>query len=180
MSETFDVPGEGDLFATLHTTMGDITFRLFEQQAPKTVANFVGLATGGKTWTGTDGTPQNKPFYDGTIIHRVVPEFRIHLGCPIGNGRGGPGFTIEEEIHPELRHDRGGVVSMWNDGEENNGGSQFFITEVACRWLDQKHTVFGGVTKGLEVIKKCARVHRDHNDKPWDAITVERVEVFRG
>ena len=179
MSTNFDVPGEGDLFAILHTTMGDITLRLFEQKVPQTVNNFVGLATGQREWVDNGGDPQKKPFYDGTIIHRVVPEFRIHLGCPSGNGRGGPGFTIDEEIHPELRHDRGGVVSMWNDGELDNNGSQFFITEVACRWLDTKHTVFGGVTKGLEIIKKCARVHRDHNDKPWDAITVEKVDIFR-
>ncbi|MCP4809288.1 MAG: peptidylprolyl isomerase [Proteobacteria bacterium] len=173
-----DVPGEGDLHVTIKTTLGDITARLHEKRAPRTVANFWALATGNVEWKTPNGGPSTESLYIGGIMHRVIPEFMVQLGCPNGNGRGGPGYRFGDEIHPDLRHDKGGVMSMANSGPGTNG-SQFFITEVPCRWLDGKHAVFGQVTDGLSVIKEAARVHRDHNDKPFDDIKIEDVTFFR-
>lgn len=165
-----DVAGEGDLLADLRTTLGTITVRLFEREAPKTVGNFVGLATGRIT---------GEPFYDGLIFHRVMPEFMIQLGCPDGIGTGGPGYVIKDELHPSLRHDRPGVVSMANAGP-GTGGSQFFITEKATPWLDGKHAIFGEVVAGIEVVRQIARQPRDARDKPRADIRVEGVDVYRG
>lgn len=120
-----------------HTARGVICAEIFAKEVPLTAANFLHLAKGG--------------FYDGLVFHRVIAEFMAQCGCPRGDGRGGPGYTFEDEIHPELRHDKAGVISMANRGPDTNG-SQFFITHVATPWLDGKHAVFGQVTRGQEVV----------------------------
>ncbi len=164
-----NIPGQGDLRVDIETTMGTIKGRLFEKEAPMTVANFVGLATGAIT---------GKPFYDGIIFHRVIPEFMIQVGCPYGRGTGGPGYTIDDEFGPGLKHDHPGIFSMANAGP-NTGGSQIFITEVPTPWLDGHHAIFGEVVEGLDIIKKIARVPRDSRDKPINPVSIVHVNVYR-
>lgn len=165
-----DVPGDGDLYVQIQTRLGTIKGRLFEKRAPKTVANFVGLATGKIT---------GKPFYDGIIFHRCIPDFMVQAGCPNGQGTGGPGYVIKDEFHPELRHDRGGLFSMANRGP-NTGGSQFFLTEVATPWLDNKHAIFGEVVEGLEIVKQMARQPQNpRNNRPHEDIAMDKVTVYR-
>jgi peptidyl-prolyl cis-trans isomerase B (cyclophilin B) len=123
--------------AIIHTDKGDIELQLFAERAPKTVENFVTL--------------NEKGFYDGLTFHRVIPDFMIQGGCPQGTGTGGPGYTFEDEFHPDLKHDSAGILSMANAGPNTNG-SQFFITHVPCPWLDGKHAVFGKVLAGQEVV----------------------------
>jgi peptidyl-prolyl cis-trans isomerase A (cyclophilin A) len=173
-----DVPGEGPLRATLQTSMGDIHCILYEDKAPRTVANFVALATGAVEWTDPKGKKTREPLYPGTIIHRVIPDFMIQLGDPQGDGRGGPGYRFGDEIDPHLKHNRGGLLSMANAGPNTNG-SQFFVTEVATPWLDGKHAIFGEVTDGLDVAKKIARVPRDGMDRPRQPVTLNGVRVYR-
>jgi peptidyl-prolyl cis-trans isomerase A (cyclophilin A) len=143
---------KGPLYATFKTSMGDVVVQLFEDKAPKTVANFVGLASGTKEWTDPKtGEKVKRPLYNGTIFHRVIPGFMIQGGDPLGNGTGGPGYKFEDEFNPDLRHTKGGILSMANAGPNTNG-SQFFITHVPTPHLNGKHTVFGKVTKGLDVV----------------------------
>ena len=143
---------KGPLYATLKTSMGDIVIQLFEDKAPKTVANFVGLASGTKEWTDPKtGEKVKRPLYNGTIFHRVIPGFMIQGGDPLGNGTGGPGYKFEDEFSPELRHNKPGIISMANAGPNTNG-SQFFITHKETPFLDGKHSVFGEVVKGQEVV----------------------------
>src|SRR2546426_5025741 len=152
---------KGPLYATIKTSAGDVVVLLFEDKAPKTVANFVGLATGTKEWTDPKSRQEVKrPLYNGTIFHRVIPDFMIQAGDPLGNGTGGPGFRFEDEFHPELRHSKAGILSMANAGPNTNG-SQFFITIKATPWLDGKHSVFGEVVKGQEVVSAIANMPRD-------------------
>ena len=164
-----DVEGEGQLCCRIETRLGVIEGKLYEQEAPQTVANFVGLATG-KT--------KGEPFYDGIIFHRVIPNFMVQAGCPMGQGTGGPGYRIRDEFGAGLRHDRPGLFSMANAGP-NTGGSQFFITEVETPWLDNKHAIFGEVTSGMEVLKKIVGEPRDHRDRPLEDIAMDRVTIFR-
>ena len=166
-----DVPGSGKLHARFVTSLGPIECVLHEKETPKTVANFVALATGKVEWTRPNGTKTRDPLYSGTVFHRVIPEFMIQGGCPEGTGRGGPGWRFGDEFVTTLRHDGPGVLSMANAGPGTNG-SQFFVTEVATPHLDGKHTVFGKVTKGLDLVPKIARAG---NAK----VRLERVEVFR-
>jgi peptidyl-prolyl cis-trans isomerase A (cyclophilin A) len=166
-----DVPGTGKLHARFVTSMGDIECALTEKETPRTVANFVALATGKVEWTRPDGKKSKDPLYSGTVFHRVIPEFMIQGGCPEGSGRGSPGWRFKDEFVPSLRHDGPGVLSMANAGPGTNG-SQFFITEVATPHLDGKHTVFGKVTKNVDLVKKIARAG---NGK----VKLERVEIFR-
>jgi len=173
------VPGTGQLYATLHTNHGAIKIRLFENRAPKTVANFVGLATGKRTWRDPDtGQERNEPFYDGVIFHRVIPGFMIQGGDRTGTGRGGPGYRFDDEFHPELRHTKAGILSMANSGPGTNG-SQFFITEGPTPHLDNRHSVFGEVAEGGDVANKIANVSRGPGDRPMDEVVIERVEVSR-
>nr|MDT0667455.1 peptidylprolyl isomerase [Micromonospora sp. DSM 115978] len=131
-----------ELYATLRTTQGDVEIKLFPNHAPKTVANFVELATGAKEWADPrTGQKSTAPLYDGTIFHRVIPNFMIQGGDPLGSGRGGPGYKFGDEIHPELRFDRPYLLAMANAGPGTNG-SQFFVTVAATPWLDRKHTIF--------------------------------------
>ena len=166
-----DVPGEGQLRVQIETNHGTINGVFFEEQAPKTVANFVGLATG-KT--------SGKAYYDGLIFHRCIENFMIQGGCPEGSGRGGPGYVIADEFGPGLRHNRGGLFSMANAGP-NSGGSQFFLTEVATPWLDGKHAIFGEVDgPSLELIKKIARVPKGAGDRPLSNVVMQTVKIYRG
>ena len=140
------------LYAIFHTNQGTITCSLFEKEAPKTVANFVGLADGTKEWTDPKtGKKVKRRFYDGLIFHRVIPNFMIQGGDPEGTGRGGPGYRFEDEFHPDLKFDKPGKLAMANSGPNSNG-SQFFITHVPTPWLDNKHTIFGQVIEGQDIV----------------------------
>jgi peptidyl-prolyl cis-trans isomerase A (cyclophilin A) len=173
------VPGSGQLYARFVTSMGNLVVRLEEQRAPKTVRNFVGLATGTQEWADprTGQAKTGAPYYDGTIFHRVIPDFMIQGGDPLGLGTGGPGYRFEDEFHPELRHSGPGVLSMANAGPGTNG-SQFFITERATPHLDNRHSVFGVTVAGLSLIKEIARVPA-RQDRPAKDVVVQRVEIFR-
>jgi peptidyl-prolyl cis-trans isomerase A (cyclophilin A) len=171
---------KGPLYATLKTSMGDIVIQLFDDKAPKTVANFVGLATGTKEWTDTKtGEKVKKPLYNGTIFHRVIPGFMIQGGDPLGNGTGGPGFRFEDEFHPDLRHTKGGVLSMANAGPNTNG-SQFFITLAPTLHLDNRHSIFGEVIKGQEVVVAIGGTARDGRDRPSKDVVIKEVVISRG
>jgi peptidyl-prolyl cis-trans isomerase A (cyclophilin A) len=174
------VPGAGELRALLGTTMGEIEIRLFEREAPKTVANFVGLAVGTIPWkdprTGQQVT--GRSLYAGTIFHRVIPQFMIQGGDPQGDGTGGPGYRFEDEINPGLKHDRPGRLSMANAGPNTNG-SQFFLTEVPTPWLDGKHAVFGEVVRGMDVVKRIVAAPRGPDDRPKTPVVINEVRVYR-
>jgi peptidyl-prolyl cis-trans isomerase A (cyclophilin A) len=168
------------VYATFKTGMGDIVVELFEDKAPKTVANFIGLASGTKEWTDPKtGEKVKRPLYTGTIFHRVIPGFMIQGGDPLGNGTGGPGYRFEDEFHPDLKHNKSGILSMANAGPNTNG-SQFFITNKATPWLDGKHTVFGEVIKGQDVLDAIAKVGRDSRDRPNQEIVIQQVIISRG
>ena len=166
-------------YARVTTTEGDFTIRLFEDKAPLTVANFVGLAEGTKDpATGKPG--QVNPFYDGLIFHRIIAGFMIQGGDPKGDGRGGPGYTFTDEFDPALRFDRAGLLAMANRGPNTNG-SQFFITLAATEWLNNKHTIFGEVVEGMNVISKIGSVRTGPGDRPvtpvvMKAVTIERIK----
>jgi peptidyl-prolyl cis-trans isomerase A (cyclophilin A) len=166
-----------DTYATLLTSRGEIRVQLFNDTAPKTVENFVGLAMGSKAWADpTTGARQSRPLYEGTVFHRVIPKFMIQGGDPLGNGRGGPGYTFEDEIGLPHRFDRPGRLAMANAGPNTNG-SQFFITQVPTPWLDGKHTIFGQVVGGMEVVDSIAAIDRDSQDRPLEEQVLERVVV---
>lgn len=172
--------GSGQLYARFVTTLGNIVLRLEETNASKTVRNFVGLATGTQEWTDPSSGQAKKgvPYYDGTVFHRVIPDFMIQGGDRLGQGTGGPGYRFEDEFHPTLRHSGPGILSMANAGPGTNG-SQFFITERATPHLDNKHSVFGAVVAGGDVVKNIARVQTGPRDKPAKDVVLQRVEIFR-
>ena len=164
-------------FAHFQTTLGDFTVELFDSKAPKTVANFANLADGSKEWKHPKtGESQKKPFYDGLVFHRIIEGFMIQGGDPLGQGFGGPGYQFEDEFHPDLRHDRAGILSMANAGPNSNG-SQFFITLGPTPHLDRKHSVFGRVVDGLDVVEKIGRVQTDRNDRPVTPVVMNRVTI---
>ena len=166
-------------YAHFETTLGNFTVELFETQAPKTVANFVGLAEGTKEWTHPQTNQKHKkPYYDGIIFHRIIDGFMIQGGDPLGQGYGGPGFQFEDEFHPELRHDRPGILSMANAGPNTNG-SQFFITLGPTPHLDRRHSVFGAVVNGLDVVKQIGHVKTGKNDRPLTPVEMKRVTIER-
>jgi len=167
-----------ETFATLETSKGRIRVRLFPDTAPKTVENFIGLAEGTRPWRDRSGAERRGPLYDGTIFHRVIPDFMIQGGDPEGTGRGGPGYSFEDEVGGPHRFDRPGYLAMANAGPNTNG-SQFFITQVATPWLDGKHTIFGEVVEGMEVADAIAASERDRNDRPLQDVRLERVVIER-
>jgi peptidyl-prolyl cis-trans isomerase A (cyclophilin A) len=168
-----------DLTATLHTSEGDIEVELYEDRAPNTVANFVGLATGEQEWTDPDtDETRTDPLYDDVLFHRIIPDFMIQTGDPTGTGRGGPGYTFDDEFHDDLRHDGAGTLSMANRGPDTNG-SQFFITLDAQSHLDGRHAVFGDVIDGMDVVEAIGSVATDGDDKPLEDVLLESVEIHR-
>ncbi len=174
-----NIPGSGKLYARFETSMGDMVAELYEDLVPNTVKNFVGLATGQIEFINElTGDAEQRPFYDGIIFHRVIPEFMIQCGCPRGTGTGGPGYKFRDEFHPKLRHNTAGILSMANAGPNTNG-SQFFITEVPTPHLDNRHSVFGKVIEGVDLIKKIARVRRDYRDKPLEPVVLQHVTIYR-
>src|SRR5580693_3998691 len=168
------------LTATLTTTQGTVTVRLFPDQAPLTVRNFVELAEGGREWTDprTRATTKDK-LYDGTIFHRVIAGFMIQGGDPLGTGTGGPGYKFKDEIHPDLRFDKPYLLAMANAGAGTNG-SQFFITVAPTPWLNGKHTIFGEVIEGADVVDAITRLKTGSQDRPVEDVTIESVTVERG
>ncbi len=170
-------------YAHFETSMGNFTIELFEGQAPKTVANFVELAEGAKEWKDPrTGQPvKGKRFYDGLVFHRVIDGFMIQGGDPTGTGMGGPGYRFPDEINPELKHDNAGILSMANAGPNTNG-SQFFITLGPTPHLNGRHTVFGHVVEGLDVVRQIGKTKvikpgdRPVNDVVMKKITIERVK----
>ena len=158
-----------EIYAAFDTTEGKFKIRLFAEEAPRTVENFVSLAEGTKT---------GKPFYDGTIFHRVIPDFMIQGGDPEGTGRGGPGYKFADEFHPTLKHGKPGLLSMANAGPNTNG-SQFFVTVAATPWLDNRHTIFGEVTEGYDVVKKISELPRGAQDRPLKEVKVNSVKIER-
>ena len=147
--------------ATLHTSEGDVELELYPEDAPKTVENFTKLASEG--------------FYDGLVFHRVIPDFMIQGGCPLGTGTGGPGYTFEDEIN-EHKVERG-ALAMANAGPNTNGSQFFIVTAEATPWLDGKHTVFGKVTSGQDVVDRISTAERDERDRPREPITIDSVEL---
>ena len=169
--------GENMSTATLNTSMGDIVIELFPNQAPKTVANFVELATGAKEWVDPNISEKVKTnLYDGTIFHRVIPGFMIQGGDPLGSGMGGPGYNFADEFHGELNFDKPYLLAMANAGPNTNG-SQFFITVAATAWLNRKHSIFGEVKDAAsqKVIDAIAAVKTGANDKPVQAVKINSI-----
>ncbi len=168
-----------ETFATLHTSAGDIRLRLFANHAPKTVRNFVELAKGAREWTDPrTGEKSSRPLYDGTIFHRVIANFMIQGGDPLGTGTGGPGYRFEDEFHPELSFDRPYLLAMANAGPNTNG-SQFFITVAPTTWLNRKHTIFGEVADqdGRDVVDRIATAQTGRQDRPVEDVVISSVDV---
>jgi peptidyl-prolyl cis-trans isomerase A (cyclophilin A) len=166
-------------YAVFETTMGTIVCRLLEKEAPKTVANFIGLAEGTKEFTDAKtGKSAKRNYYDGLVFHRVIPDFMIQGGCPQGDGRGGPGYTFADECHPSLRHSKAGKLSMANSGPGTNG-SQFFLTVAETPWLDGKHTIFGEIIEGQDVANKISKTARDSSDRPRTQVVLQKVRIER-
>ncbi|MBN1205548.1 MAG: peptidylprolyl isomerase [Myxococcaceae bacterium] len=166
-----------ELFATLETSEGTLIVRLFSKDAPKTVANFVGLASGQREWKDPSTLQMTtKPLYDGTIFHRVIPNFMIQGGDPLGMGIGGPGYKFADEFQSGRTFDKPGLLAMANAGPNTNG-SQFFITTSTPAWLNNRHTIFGEVVKGYEVVEKISKVERDPRDKPLKPVTIKKLTI---
>jgi peptidyl-prolyl cis-trans isomerase A (cyclophilin A) len=166
-----------NLTATIRTNHGDIVLRLFPDHAPKTVRNFTELAEGRREWTnpGT-GARTTDRLYDGTIFHRVIPGFMIQGGDPLGSGRGGPGYQFADEFHPDLSFDRPYLLAMANAGPGTNG-SQFFITTVSTPHLNRKHTIFGEVIEGSDVVDAISRAKTGRADRPIDDVVIESIQI---
>lgn len=158
-----------ETYALFDTTEGSFKIKLFEDKAPNTVKNFTDLAEGKKT---------GKPFYDGIIFHRVIPDFMIQGGCPQGTGRGGPGYNFKDEFHPDLKHSKKGILSMANAGPNTNG-SQFFITVAPTPFLDNRHAVFGEVVEGYDVVEKISKAPRNSQDRPNKDVKINSVKIER-
>ncbi|HVW09832.1 MAG TPA: peptidylprolyl isomerase [Bryobacteraceae bacterium] len=158
-----------ETYALFDTTEGRFKVKFFDKEAPNTVKNFTDLAEGVKT---------GKPFYNGLIFHRVIPDFMIQGGCPQGTGRGGPGYNFADEFHPSLKHSKPGLLSMANAGPNTNG-SQFFVTVAATPWLDNRHSIFGEVVEGYDVVEKISKAPRDASDRPKKDVRINTVTIER-
>jgi peptidyl-prolyl cis-trans isomerase A (cyclophilin A) len=166
-----------NLIATLRTNLGSVVVRLFPDHAPKTVRNFTELAEGGREWTNpTTGATSKDRLYDGTIFHRVIAGFMIQGGDPLGTGRGGPGYQFADEFHPDLTFSRPYLLAMANAGPGTNG-SQFFITTVPTPHLNGKHTIFGEVIEGSDVVDEISRVRTSRGDRPVEDVVLESVQI---
>ena len=167
------------VYAEFNTSEGNFTVRLFDAEAPKTVENFVGLAEGTKEWTDPRVNRKVKdPYYDGVIFHRVIDGFMIQSGDPLGQGIGGPGYNFADEFHPSLRHNKPGILSMANRGPNTNGG-QFFITLAPTPHLDDRHSVFGEVTEGMDVVRKIGKTPTGERDRPLKDVTIRSITIRR-
>lgn len=167
------------LYAQFVTTEGTFVVRLFDAEAPKTVENFVGLAEGTKRWTDPrTNQAVTRPYYDGVIFHRVIDGFMVQSGDPLGEGIGGPGYTFADEFHPKLRHDKPGMLSMANRGPNTNGG-QFFITLAPTPHLDDRHSVFGEVVSGMDVVSRIGSTRTNERDRPLKDIVIQHVTIER-
>jgi peptidyl-prolyl cis-trans isomerase A (cyclophilin A) len=166
------------VYAHFTTSEGNFTARLFDAETPNTVANFAGLADGSKEWTDPrSGRKVKQPYFNGTVFHRVIEDFMIQGGDPLGQGTGGPGYTFADEFNPTLRHSKPGILSMANRGPNTNGG-QFFITLAATPWLDDKHSVFGEIVEGMDVVKKIGNTATSKpGDRPLKPITIQTVAI---
>jgi peptidyl-prolyl cis-trans isomerase A (cyclophilin A) len=170
-------PKGAKVVATFETSLGTFKARLFADECPMTVGNFVALARGEMPWTDKGGAEKKgTPLYSGTIFHRVIPEFMIQGGDPEGTGRGGPGYRFGDEFNKKLRHDKPGILSMANAGPGTNG-SQFFVTEVPTPHLDDRHSVFGEVTEGFDVVKKIAHTPTGPGDRPSTPVVLKQVSI---
>jgi peptidyl-prolyl cis-trans isomerase A (cyclophilin A) len=166
-----------ELYATLHTTLGDVTVKLFSKDAPQTVQNFVGLASGEKEWTDPNTHQKGThPLYNGTIFHRVIPGFMIQGGDPTGTGRGDPGYRFEDEFQSGRTFDKPGLLAMANSGPNTNG-SQFFITDSTPAHLNNHHTIFGEVVAGYDVVEKIAHVQAGPGNRPVTEVKINTVEL---
>ena len=167
-------------YAKFETSEGNFKVRLFDKEAPNTVANFTGLAEGTKEWRDpATGAKKTAPFYNGIIFHRVISGFMIQGGDPLGQGTGGPGYNFADEFHPGARHSKAGILSMANAGPNTNG-SQFFITLGPTPHLDNRHSVFGEVVEGMDVIKKIGMVPTGAQDRPKTPVVINKVTIERG
>ena len=169
-----------ELTASLQTSEGTILLRLFPDHAPKTVRNFVDLAQGSREWTDPRTRQASKDrLYDGTLFHRIIPDFMIQGGDPLGTGTGGPGYKFGDEFHPDLAFNRPYLLAMANAGPGTNG-SQFFITTVPTPWLTGKHTIFGEVVEGADIVQAISRMPTGRNDRPRTDVVLESVVISRG
>jgi len=166
------------LYAHFTTSEGNFTARLFDAETPNTVANFTGLADGSKEWTDPrSGQRVKQPYYNGTVFHRVIADFMIQGGDPLGQGTGGPGYNFGDEFRPTLRHSKAGILSMANRGPNTNGG-QFFITLVPTPWLDDKHSIFGEIVEGMDVVEKIGKTPTSKpGDRPLKPITIQSITI---
>ena len=170
---------ESGTYAQFDTSEGTFMIRLFEKEAPQTVANFVGLAEGTREWKDPQtGKPSTGPFYDGVMFHRIIEGFMIQGGDRLGTGTGGPGYKFADEFHPSLRHSKAGMLSMANAGPNTNG-SQFFITLGPTPHLDNRHSVFGEVVDGMDIVKRIGSVPTGRQDKPVKPVIINKVSIKR-
>ena len=173
-----DLPGQPGVYAIIYTSAGNIACRLFEKDAPKAVANFIGLATGAKPWTDpkTGKLVRHKSLYSGTAFHRVIPDFMIQGGDPAGDGTGSPGYEFPNEPNGSRSFDRPGILAMANHGPDTNG-SQFFVTVAPAEHLNGNYTIFGDVVSGQDVADAISKVPRDAEDKPQTPVKIVRIEI---
>ncbi|MFN0061762.1 MAG: peptidylprolyl isomerase [Myxococcaceae bacterium] len=174
-----DAKAGKDLFAIFDTSEGKIVCKLFAKDAPKTVENFVGLATGQKTWThpGTSERKEGQPLYNGTVFHRCIANFMVQGGDPLGRGTGGPGYQFEDEFKSGRKFDKPGLLAMANAGPNTNG-SQFFITVVATPWLSGKHTIFGEVVSGQDIVNRVANeIPKGAGDRPKTDVVLQTLTI---
>ncbi|GAA4397564.1 peptidylprolyl isomerase [Actinomadura verrucosospora] len=170
-----------EIFATLTTSLGKIVIQLYPEHAPETVANFVELAEGTRTWTDPrTGQKSDAPLYNGTIFHRVIDDFMLQGGDPLGTGTGGPGYQFKDEFHPDLKFDRPYLLAMANAGPGTNGSQFFITTNVAhTRHLTGRHTIFGKVIEGTDVVDRISKVETGRGDRPKEDVVIESVTIER-